>query len=114
MPVTLAELKANIRTVAVPYHEMTVIVKYRPSQLTPQNSSEIAERVERGEAKNLVIETLCTALVSWDIVDDTGEMYPITPESLAQLDGALLLAISEAIGQDSLPKPKSAGRSFAR
>lgn len=114
MPISVGQLKANLRTIAVPYFSDVITITYRPSALTPENSSVINERIEKGEAKNVIIETLCGTLASWDIVDDKGEMYPINPDSLAKLDGPLLLAISEAIGEDARPKPKSAGKSFAR
>lgn len=114
MPISLAQLKGNVRTINVAYFSDNLAVTYRPSELTPQNQSEINDKIEAGEAKNILIETLCQVMISWDVVDDEGTMLPITPETLAQAPGPLLLAISEAIGEDARPKAKSAGKSFAR
>lgn len=114
MPISLAQIKGNIRTINVTYFNDNLAVTYRPSELTPQNQSAINDRIEAGDAKNILIETLCQVMVSWDVVDEAGVMLPITPETLAGAPGPLLLAISEAIGEDARPKPKSAGKSFAR
>jgi hypothetical protein len=114
MPISLGQIRANVRTIAVQYYEDAVTVTYKPSALTPRRTSEIQEKIENGEAKNIIIETLLETLVAWDIVDEAGEMLPITQETMETLPGPLTLAISEAIGQDARPKPKSAGRSFAR
>lgn len=114
MPISLAQLKGNIRTINVTYFSDNLAVTYRPSELTPQNQSIINDKIEAGEAKNILIEMLCKVMITWDVVDEEGVMLPITPETLAQAPGPLLLAISEAIGEDARPKPKSAGRSLAR
>lgn len=130
MTVSLSQLRRNVRTINVAYFENNLAVTYRPSELTPQNTSEIQDKIDNGEAKNVIIETLCRVMVSWDLVDteldEEGNPlldmegnnktvpFPITPESLNTLPGPLLLAISDAIGEDARPKPKSAGKSFAR
>lgn len=114
MPISLAQLKGNIRTINVTYFSDNLAVTYRPSELTPQNQSAIQDRIDEGEAKNILVETLCQVMITWDVMDEDDKMLPITPETLANAPGPLLLAISEAIGEDARPKPKSAGKSFAR
>lgn len=114
MPIQLAQLKANLRTINVTYFDDNIVVTYRPSELTPVSSSEIQARIDAGEGDNAVVETLCRVMVSWDVMEDKEKMLPITPQNLAQMPGPLLLAISEAIGEDGRPKPKSARGSFAR
>jgi hypothetical protein len=114
MALNIAEVLGNLRTVNVTWQEQNFAVTYRPGVMTPRNSSEIAERVDKGEAKNVIVETLSSTLVSWEIVGETGEMLPITQENLEKLPGGMLLGISEAIAEDMLPKPKSAKGSFRR
>jgi hypothetical protein len=114
MAITLAQLKGNLRTINVTFFQDNFTVTYRPGELTPQNTSAIQERIESGEAENVLIEMLATSLVSWEVVDENGEPLPVRRDTLAQMPGPLLLAIAEAIEEDARPKSKSAGRSFAR
>lgn len=114
MPISLAQLKANLRTINVPYFDDNLSVTYRPSELTPQITAEIQDRVEAGEGNNVAVETLCRVMTAWDLMSDKDKMVPITPDELSALPGPLLLAIFEAIAEDGRPKPRSAKGSFAR
>jgi hypothetical protein len=114
MPISFSQLKANLRSINVSYYSDNFVVQYRPSELTPQSASEVQARIDSGEGENVLIETLCRVMTSWEVTDDNGDMLPINAETLSVMPGPLLLAISEAIGEDSRPKPKSARGSFAR
>lgn len=114
MPMTVAQLKGNLRTINVTYFEDNVTVTYRPGELTPTTSSELQARIDSGESSNATVDLLCRAVVKWDVMADKDEMLPITPENLGALPGPFLLAIAEAIGEDGRPKPQSARGSFAR
>lgn len=114
MPITFAQLKANLRTINVTYYDDNISITYRPSELTPRGNAEIQERIDAGDGENVVVETLCRTIVNWDIMESDDVMMPITVENLSRMPGPLLLAISEAIGEDGRPKPRSAKGSFAR
>ncbi len=114
MALSLAQLKANLRTINVAYFDDNLSVTYRPSELTPQITSEIQDKVDAGEGNNVAVETLCRVMTAWDLTAEDGTMVPITPAELSALPGPLLLAIFEAIAEDGRPKPRSAKGSFAR
>ncbi len=115
MPIRLADLESNLRTINVAYFQFNAVVTYRPALMTPEGDSQYAKAAEEGEDLNfLLIDRLCKVMVTWDLVDEDGEMYPITPDALGKIDSGFLRAIIEAIGEDRAPKTKSAGRSFAR
>lgn len=114
MALSLAQLKANLRTINVAYFDDNLSVTYRPSELTPQITSEIQDKVDAGEGNNVAVETLCRVMTAWDLMAEDGTMVPITPAELSALPGPLLLAIFEAIAEDGRPKPRSAKGSFAR
>lgn len=114
MPMTVAQLKGNLRTINVPYFGDNVVVTYRPGELTPASASEVNKEIEDGGGDNASIQMLCRCMVSWDVMEDKDKPLPITPENLAKMPGPLLLAIQAAIGEDGSPKLKSARGSFAR
>ena len=99
MPVTLGELRRNVRTVPVEYMGLKLNVQYRPSAITPYMS-----RDEQDEP--LLVAVLMKALIAWDVYidDELTVMLPITPENLGQegLGSGLLNAIVQAITLDSM------------
>lgn len=111
-----ADLKGNVRTVNVSYQGDSFAITYRPSEFSPVKGKAHQKRVNdpEDEADNLAVELLAAGLVSWEVVDEGGEMLPLTRENLEQFPGGLLLAMLGAVNEDSTPNPKSAGKSFAR
>ena len=113
MPISITDLKGNIRTINVSYFQFNSVVKYRPAMMTPVSDSEIQDAIDNGD-REASIRRLCEILVDWDLIDEDGEMYPITPDALGGLDSGFLTAILQAVNEDRVPKPKSARGSFAR
>lgn len=112
MPISLAELKSNTRTVVIPYFDDAVRVTYLPSELTPTVESQI--RVSAVEDDNSVmLDVLSRLIVEWDVMDG-DEPLPHTPEVLTHLPTPFLSAIFQGIREDMAPKPKSGRSSFAR
>jgi hypothetical protein len=114
MPITFAQIQADLRTINVSYFEHNFSVTYRPSENTPRKNSAAQELEEGGDANKATIDTLCRVLTAWDVVDDKDKPLPITAETLGEMPYALLTSIVQAIGADGSPKPTSAGKSFAR
>jgi hypothetical protein len=101
MPVTLAELKRNVRTIPVLYQGLTLTISYRPSQVTPMLGREMSE-----DSKSPTVIALLRTLVSWDIYEDDEMtvMLPITEDVLSGpgIGSGLLNAMLQAITVDTL------------
>jgi hypothetical protein len=52
-------------------------------------------------------ERIVEYVKGWDIMGDDGQLVPITPEGVAQLETALVQTILTAINEDAVPKPKT-------
>lgn len=98
MPISLAELQSNLRTLVIDYDGEKVQVVYRPGILTPATNDDFA--------KQSVVEQLETLLVSWDVLDDKGKPLPVTTDLLNQLPGRFLAHIAAEISGDMRPNAK--------
>ncbi len=107
MPVTLADLKRNVRTIPVEYGGLTIHISYRPSEITPTLGQEM---VAHDTPLVLALERV---LAGWDIVesDDNPTPLPITAEVLGGpgLGTPLLSRMWGAISEDMfVPNPSGA------
>jgi hypothetical protein len=114
MPLSFAQIQADVRTINVSYFEHNFSVTYRPSENTPRKNSAAQELEEGGDTNKATIDTLCRVMIAWDVLGDDGKPLPITAETLGDMPYAILTSIVQAIGADGSPKPASAGKSFAR
>jgi len=105
MPLTLAHLKRNTRTLVLEYAGEQVNVTYKPGAMTPALSLEMAD-----PATNLpVVTVLEQTLVSWDVVDDDMLPLPVTHDTLIMLPSDFLGAVFGALMEDvSVGKPSGA------
>lgn len=68
-----------------------------------------------GLTANAIVETLTKRLVSWNVEDDNGQAVPTTIDGVRTQDGAMILAILEALRQansgvpDPLPQSSPSG-----
>lgn len=113
MPVTLSQLKANTRTIVVPYEQDEVRLTYQPSQMTPVVESEINAASRDGDVGPM-LQAMSKLIVEWDVMEDDKKALPHTVEVLAGLPNAFLMAIFRAIQEDMAPKARAARSSFAR
>lgn len=98
MPIGLAELQSNTRTLSVDYDGETVTIVYRPGVLTPATSDEFG--------KQATVEQLETMLVSWDVLDEKGKALPVSRELLDALPARFLAHLSGAILGDMRPNAR--------
>lgn len=106
MPISLANIKNDKRTVTVNYFGDTCEVTYKPSALTPTVENELRE----AEDNSVLIDTLCDMLTAWDVLGEDGAPLPIEVKVLNSLPNALLGAIMQGCREDMLPKSKSGRR----
>lgn len=113
MAIQLSQLKANTRTIIVPYYGDTVTVTYRPSVLTPARESAIREGVQAGDNAPM-LSAIAEMVIEWDVMGEDGEPLARTPQVLETLPSALLSAIFGEIGEDMSPKARKPRNSFGR
>ena len=97
MPITLAHLKRNTRTLAVEFAGETVTCTYSPGEITPSLGLELAD-----EGLQLpVVHALQRLLKSWDVLDDDSMLpVPVAEDVLQSLPTEFLNAVLRAIMQD--------------
>lgn len=105
MPLNLANIKNDKRTITAKTIWGDVEVTYRPSALTPAVEDEL-----RNATDNVVVcEKFVEMVTAWDVVDD-GKPFPLKADALMQFPSALLNAILQECREDMLPKAKSGRR----
>jgi len=101
MPVSLSALRAKVRSVPIPFEDLTegesLTVSYHPhlfngAFLTRLSSDQISTH-----------QALSELLCDWDLQDESGNTLPICVETLDMLPHALLLLIWESIKEDVFP-----------
>ena len=100
MPISLAELQNNTRTLTVDYDGQKVTVVYRPALLTTAGSD--------GFAKLNIVGQMEQLLVSWDVMGDDDKPAPVTGELLGMLPARFLAHIADAVAGDMRPNAKRA------
>lgn len=100
MPITLDNLKKDVRTCTVEYNGETAQVTYRPSGYTPEVEDRFQTYVQSSRSSNGFAEFLAGILISWDLLDDNGKEFPIELEDLRTLPGRFLTIVVNAITAD--------------
>jgi hypothetical protein len=104
MPISLSDLVLDERTIPVVVgkdpetgEDLTVMITYKPSGLTPvleSNSANLSARLGLGPG----VATLLSGMVTdWDIVNDDGETIPTTYEGMSIIPDKVLFKIRDAI-----------------
>jgi hypothetical protein len=108
MPLNLANIRNNTRTVDLEYYGEPLKITYKPSEMTPAKESML--QLTDNEDKTAVLVTiLCEALVSWDIMDGEKALA-IKPDLVSTLPSALLLHIWDGMQEDMRPKARTGRR----
>jgi hypothetical protein len=78
----------------------------------------VGEELDLAEVQitgSVIVEELTKRLISWNVEDDTGQPVPTTMEGIRTQDGAMILAILDAVRQansgvpDPLPQTSPSG-----
>lgn len=106
MPLNLANIKNDKRTLTITTMWGDCEVTYKPSALTPT----VEDEMRAADDTRALIDTLCDMLLAWDVLDDEGEPLPITPAVLSAIPNALLGAIMQGCREDMIPKARNGRR----
>lgn len=108
MPITLSELTRKTRKITVDIGASEPLeVEYRIQAYTPEVESVILNVGERPAMA--LAEVLKRLVVSWNLVDDNGEMYPLDNDHLHKMPLQIMMSIFQAIAEDMRPNPATAG-----
>ena len=106
MPLNLANIKNDKRTVTIKYFGDDCQVTYKPSVLTPT----IEDELRASDDTHALIDVLCEMITAWEVEDEEGAPLPITPDVMGNLPNALLGAIMQGCREDMIPKARSGRR----
>lgn len=108
MPLNLANLKHNTRSVSIDYFGEPVNLTYRPSEMTPATEAELQGAADE-ERTEVMVRTVARLVTAWDVMDG-DEPLPITADVLRGLPSAFLLHVLDGIQADMRPKAKTGRR----
>ena len=97
MPVSLSQMVANEKGLALTIGSDTLNITYYPNKVTTAAVNEMDNSLD-GQT-----QVLSGIIKSWDLLNDDGTMYPLDAASLAALGLGLLMQISQAMVRDIRP-----------
>lgn len=101
MPLRLSELAAERREITIPWGEQSLVLTYRPGQVTPA----MIDEADRRTGSDGIIWALVQWVSAWDLLGDDDKPLVITLEALADLPSKFIMTIFGAIVRDSRPNP---------
>lgn len=111
MPIQLAALTADRRTIKVPFGDDTLTLTYRPSAVNARQEARELEDREKGHHILAQARSLAEIVDSWDVVDEKGKATPPTEEVIAGLGLDVIAKLTRAIIEDLLPNRTQASTS---
>lgn len=111
MPISIAALTANRRTIKVAFGDDFLSVIYKPSAINARQ--EARENEERAEGKHILsaARSLAEIIHGWDLVDDAGKPVPPSEDVLSSLGLDVLQTLTREIIADALPNRTTASNS---
>ena len=101
MPITIDELLAKRRSLAVRWEGETINIVFRPY-------TDAGADAPMGEDR--VYAELAATILEWDITED-GQMFQVDAENMRRLPKALLIEIQHSLIRDMYPNLRSGGAS---
>ena len=114
MPIRLADLRKERKTVTFPFADDTVTLTYTPGAVTPELEAR-AFAVDDPKTERYLgglADLLAEILLEWDLIGDDDQPFKPTRENLGKLSAAFLGATWRAITSDQTV-PKEQESSFA-
>jgi len=113
MPITIAELKKEIRAVTFEYGDETVNVSYRVGNYTGRTEMALHEAQLNNQPVSGLVKILVDLIVDWDVYEAEGDEAPleVTVENLSKLPVDFLAVVTTAISGDMRPKDKTGSTS---
>ena len=84
------------------YEDESVTIVFDRNKITAAWARSVREALERDET-NPAAQSLVEIMISWDVVDDAGNVLPPSVEVLDSLPIGALMRLQEAIGEASVP-----------
>jgi len=116
VPISIAALAANRRTVKVDFNGETLTLTYRPSVINAKQEARELEERAAGQHVQSMANSLAEIIESWDVVDDKGKPVPVSVELLSTFGLDVLQKMTREIIGDLLPNrttaPSSNGTSL--
>lgn len=114
--VKLSALKGGTDTLVVPVGDDNVTIIYKPYAVTTEFSARMEDLARSDEAGiEEYLELLLEVLVSWDLLDDDEQPFPITASTLRETPARfltdVLVEMREAQGVGEAKGGRSARRS---
>ena len=105
MPVKLVDLKRDQRTIEIQIYlgdeeEETLTVTYRPSEYSSKAEAELNESLAGDLKSRMGTEFVRRLVLSWDLIGEDGEPYPITDEGLAELPSTFIGDVVGGVAKD--------------
>lgn len=97
MPISLAQMAANTATVTFQYAGCDVSVTYAPGLINDAAISALDAGFAERSAE------LAQLIKAWDVLDDSGNPYPIDADHLGSLDIKFKSALVRAMMGDMRP-----------
>jgi hypothetical protein len=115
--VSITALTHAQREVYLDWNNERIFFRYNPDALNLRELLRLREAQSKPEDEAAVVEFLVgylsRLLLDWDVVDESGDPYPISEESLSILPAKLLWAFTRTIGDDlNPPEPATSSGSF--
>lgn len=98
MPIQVHQIKEQELPVVIPFGDLELQIKFRPSAYTVPLVKSL------GEA--LLVDTLVNLVSWWDLVGEDGEMVPINKETLEDLGIPFCQAVFNGILEHVFPNLK--------
>lgn len=119
MPITVSQMASNEATLQFEYQGQSVSVTYFPGRITEKvlPGLNAIDAIQPADDEQTVLgkfqaynTALCSIIKSWDAQEDDGNMFPLDPIRLSELDIAFRRRVLNEIMNDIRPNSQAAQR----
>ena len=107
MPLRMAHVVKNQRTLTVPFDEGELNVIYKPNTVTVRLERQWTGIEGAKEAIDAAVDVILTLVDSWDLLGEDDQPVPLTRDALEEVPGVILNRIVQSIMADQRPNPPS-------
>lgn len=102
MPIKASNMATNTANATVEYNNETVSITFYPDKFNNRIITQMDGNVEGFD------KALCELIKTWDVLEDDGSMYPLTPEKLAELSFPFRVQVAKSIANIIRPNYQTA------
>lgn len=110
MPVSLNKIASNVASVTLWFGDDSLNIEYFPLRITTEMMATMAGfadmKSEQAVLDNFqaVADMLAVVIKSWDLLEDDGQVIPLTGERIARISPVIAILIIQEIFQDIRPE----------